>query len=274
MLINYGHTHAVYGTDEVQVGVWMDGRPVYRRMFELSAMSAGQKRTIEVDLGGGNLLTGSRAFGGEWRNSALWTEDGEFKGWTVRTYAGVWDGIAQAVYVEPGVYTFSGWVKGAGGASVNAYGTHDGSAAFAPTGAVLGAAGEEFVRLSYTFEVTEAGYVRPRFENIVQGGQLWVCGLKLEAGAAATAWIPAAADGDGLETPTILDKVVSLRGMAKLSQWDGMWVFLPNSDYDSTWAMPLIITGADRTPLSIGVYNNQNCAMVGGYVLIEYTKKE
>lgn len=160
--------------------------------INLGAVSQADFDALEI--GGTNLLVNTRDFSGEWRNSAYWTEDGTYNGCTVRTYTGTWNGIGNHIYLEPDVYTFSGWVKGASGASVSAFATHDNSATISPTGGVIGNVSEEFTRISFTFEVTAAGYVRPRFENSVDGGQLWVCGLKLEHGNRYTDWSPSPND--------------------------------------------------------------------------------
>ena len=37
-MINYGHTHEVYASEETDTGaVWLDGKPVYRRTVTFGA---------------------------------------------------------------------------------------------------------------------------------------------------------------------------------------------------------------------------------------------
>ena len=62
-----------------------------------------------------NLLDGTKDFSGQWAYSGLSTDDGTYKGLTVKKRTDAWGGIFKIFTVpENSDYTFSGFVKGAG----------------------------------------------------------------------------------------------------------------------------------------------------------------
>lgn len=53
-MINYGHTHEVYASEETDTGaVWLDGKPVYRQTVTFGAVSAGGQQGVSLGLGAG-----------------------------------------------------------------------------------------------------------------------------------------------------------------------------------------------------------------------------
>lgn len=62
-----------------------------------------------------NLLDGTKDFSGVWDRAAAWTNDGAYKGLTVKKRTDQWQGINK-VFTAPksGVYTFSAYVKSSG----------------------------------------------------------------------------------------------------------------------------------------------------------------
>ena len=53
-MINYGHTHEVYASEETDTGaVWLDGKPVYRQTVTFGAVSAGGQQGVSLGLGTG-----------------------------------------------------------------------------------------------------------------------------------------------------------------------------------------------------------------------------
>ena len=53
-MINYGHTHEVYASEETETGaVWTDGKTIYRRTVTLGAVAAGGESSVSLGLGTG-----------------------------------------------------------------------------------------------------------------------------------------------------------------------------------------------------------------------------
>lgn len=62
-----------------------------------------------------NLLDGAKDFSGTWSNSEHWTNDGTYKGLTVKKRTGQWGGIFKTFTApKDGVYTFSAYIKASG----------------------------------------------------------------------------------------------------------------------------------------------------------------
>ena len=150
------------------------------------------------DASGRNLYLGTKDFSGtSWANSGMWTTDGTYNGFTVKKRMGTWEGLGQHIAVSLGEeYTFSGYVKNSVIGNVALFGnsTSDVNAGNINNGGIKITHTEEWTKLSVTFKVTVGGEIRPRFENSIEGGTLFVCGLKLEKGTTATPWTPAPED--------------------------------------------------------------------------------
>ena len=53
-MINYGHTHEVYASEETDTGaVWLDGKAIYRRTLSFGAVAAGGEVSASLGLGTG-----------------------------------------------------------------------------------------------------------------------------------------------------------------------------------------------------------------------------
>lgn len=68
-MINYGHTHEVYSTDEFQTDAeWIDGKTVYRRCFYATALAANASHTLGTLTGLGSLVS----LRGTWKSGDSW----------------------------------------------------------------------------------------------------------------------------------------------------------------------------------------------------------
>ena len=149
------------------------------------------------DSSGRNLYLGAKDFSGAWVNSSYWANDGTYNGLTVKRRTGMWQGLSQVTPVILGEeYTFSGYVKNSVIGNVALFGnsTSDVNAGNINNDGIKITHTEEWTKLSVTFKVTVGGEIQPRFENSIEGGTLFVCGLKLEKGTTATPWTPAPED--------------------------------------------------------------------------------
>lgn len=62
-----------------------------------------------------NLLEGTKDFSGDWPTIGAWTDDGTYKGLTVKRRSDQWGGIYKYFSApKDGVYTFSAYIKGSG----------------------------------------------------------------------------------------------------------------------------------------------------------------
>jgi hypothetical protein len=163
---------------------------------ESSANSANSKIN-NLKVGGRNLYRGTKDFSGNWVNKHGWTEDGTYDGLTVRKKSSPWGVLCQKINVnQSDVYTCSLYVKtdtlnnfqmypnlGGTGLKYNIL-SKDTSVTEINT----------WKRIWMTIEVTEDGVMQFGVEPTNIGGNVWICGLKLEKGNKATDWTPAPED--------------------------------------------------------------------------------
>ena len=165
----------------------------------VSDIADAKSAAEDVEIGGRNLLRGTRDFdGGGWMNRESWTEDGKYQDLTVLKKDSAWDGLFQELALDAGTYTFSGWARCGAGSVIAMYiaqGVSQGAAEAEPTDLRLGDVGRDWTRVHATFEVKAAGAARVRFEN-ESDAELRLCGLKLERGNKPTDWTPAPEDAD------------------------------------------------------------------------------
>lgn len=108
---------------------------------------------------------------------------------------GAWGNYDQLIHVEPGIYTFSLFVK-TDSTDWWVYGTGIGDDVTegSPLRAHFTVQSPEFKWFSYTFALTEAADIRPSVIYSTNGTYMSFCGYKLERGDTATPWTPAPQD--------------------------------------------------------------------------------
>ena len=158
-----------------------------------------KEEVANIQVGGRNLYRGTKDFSGNWVNKNGWTEDGTYDGLTVRKKSSPWGVLCQKINVnQSDVYTCSLYVKtdtlnnfqmypnlGGTGLKYNIL-SKDTSVTEINT----------WKRIWMTIEVTEDGVMQFGVEPTNIGGNVWICGLKLEKGNKATDWTPAPEDVD------------------------------------------------------------------------------
>ncbi|MFI3113787.1 phage tail spike protein [Streptococcus suis] len=163
-----------------------------------SGIDGVTERFKSLQVGGENLLTGTRYFEGAWHNRGAWQDAGDFSGLAVKKRNQTWHGITQAFDAVAGeTYTFSVYVK-SDLAEDKAYFflTHNN---FLPKATVTiqsrgVAISNEWKRVALTFTVTESGKIVPRIERNNANAYLYVAGYKLERGSIATDYSSAEED--------------------------------------------------------------------------------
>ena len=150
-----------------------------------------------LQIGGRNLYTGTKDFSGTWKNSSLWTTDGEYKGFTVKTRSANWGVLCQERKVYAGeVYTCSLYIK---------IGTLNNFQFYPDLGGlslkhseldrnVLVDKVNTWTRIHKTIKVLEDGIMHFGVEPNTVGGGVWICGMMLENSTKPTDWTPAIED--------------------------------------------------------------------------------
>ena len=187
-----------------------------RRLAELTNLADGKaskseltqtaqelsSRIASVEVGGVNLLKGTKDFSGSWVNVHQWTRETEkYKGLTVMSRAGSWLGLSQPFEAKKGeTYTFSFYCKSnTENDRANVYFVHNSTspqAIASPTVSSM-VISNEWQRFSVTFKITESGFILPRIERFNTDNRVYVAGLKLEHGTIATDYSENPEDVDG-----------------------------------------------------------------------------
>ena len=187
-----------------------------RRLAELANVADGKaskseltqtaqelsSRIASVEVGGVNLLKGTKDFSGSWSNIGHWTRETEkYKGLTVMSRTGSWLGLSQPFEAKKGeTYTFSFYIKSsAENDRANVYFVHNSTSPQAGVSLNVSSVtiSNEWQRFSVTFKITESGFILPRIERFNADNRVYVAGLKLEHGTIATDYSENPEDVDG-----------------------------------------------------------------------------
>ena len=146
------------------------------------------------EVGGRNLLTGTKDFSGNWTNHYGWVNTGEtFNGLSIfRNTGDAWSSLYQEIPVEEfgeGLYTFSFYARVDNQLLVSIFTGNSGGRTFNMMPS------EEMQRYSLTFRAEKQNKFKCRVEpNTTSNTYLYLCGYKLERGEIATDWTPAPED--------------------------------------------------------------------------------
>lgn len=153
-----------------------------------------------------NLLEGTKDFSGYWDHWWDWWDDGTYKGLTVKTTTGNWNGICK-VFTAPkdGVYTFSAYIKASGdNANIRRYveifdinGNQKWDEGL--NNAFMGN-NFDWKRDYFTLNLKKGDTLNPRYE-IAGSGTLWTAGHKWEEGPVATQYMPAENETTSADLP-------------------------------------------------------------------------
>lgn len=158
-----------------------------------------KEEVANIQVGGRNLYRGTKDFSGTWINDHAWAEDGTYDGLTVRKKSSPWGVLCQKINVnQSDVYTCSLYVKTDTLNNFQMYPDLGG------TGLKYHTLSQDtdvtdintWKRIWMTIEVTKDGVMQFGIEPNKVGGNVWICGLKLEKGNKATDWTPAPEDVD------------------------------------------------------------------------------
>lgn len=212
-----------------------------------------------------NLLDGTKDFSGQWIYSELSTDDGTYKGLTVKKRTGQWGGIFKIFTVpQNSDYTFSGFVKGDGIGTkfarvilINGVEKHSlektWDSAFSWT------------RDSITFSAKDikAGDQIAISYNISALGTnpaIWTAGHKWELGSIATPYMPSAREVTVADYPKYVGFSNSIKHNKKSSDYNWLPMGLVSIDRATGLLKPAVmgIDYAQAHPVGSVVSNNSN----------------
>ena len=151
------------------------------------------KASPSLNLPNLNLLDGTKDFRGDWINADIWVNDGTYKGLTVKSYQGTWDGTFRKYIVpQDGLYTWSSFVKSESDTS-NIFRVLFINNIQKPS-VRLGHKFDWF-RDSVTVSLKKGDEVIFNYGNSENnGGKISIAGYKLEPGPTATPYMPSASE--------------------------------------------------------------------------------
>ena len=190
-----------------------------------------------------NLLGGTRDFSGTWTDSVAWTNDGIYKGLTVKKKTGRWQGIYKTFTApKDGTYTFSAYVKASGTTTIiYRYGAVNG---VTQTNKLIGSEFDWLIdSVSVTLQYGQTANFRYEIGSLNTDAILWTAGHKWEQGSKATLWMPSSSEVTTSDYP----KYVGFSNIIK-----------PNKTYSDYKWLPIGLVSIDSAtgllkPAVIGV---------------------
>ena len=206
-----------------------------------------------------NLIDGTKDFSGSWGDTYGWTNDGIYKGLTVKKRTNIWGGIHKK-FIAPkdGTYTFSAYVKSSGNnanivryVSINSIHSQDNI-------------GNNFdwVRNSKTLKLKARDEVFISY-NITGSGPdsiLWTAGHKWEEGSIATPYMPSASEVTTADYPKYVGFSNSIKPNKKSSDYNWLPLWLVSIDRATGSLKPAVIgiDCAQAHPVGSVVTNSSN----------------
>lgn len=204
-----------------------DGKtPYFHTAWSYSADGTDGFTTAYPNL---NLLEGTKEFSGDWGFTRDWTNDGTFKGLTVKKRTYPWQGIFKTFTApKDGKYTFSAYVKSSGD-NVNIYrfvflnGKEYWNA--------IKIIGNNFdwLRDSFTINLKANDTVIARYE-LSDKGSLWTAGHKWEEGSVATPWMPSASEVKTADYPSFIGHYTDFTQVDSPNPRDYTWSLIRGND--------------------------------------------
>ena len=151
-----------------------------------------------------NLLDGTRDFSGPWVNASAWSDDGTYKGLTVKKRHGSGSGIHKT-FTAPadGTYTFSSYLKSSGsGKIVRRWANTNG---LDGKGTIDLDSDNDWTRDTFTVPLKAGDKMSIRYEiNSGSTGDIWNAGHKWEHGSIATPWMPSLSEVTPSDYPSYI----------------------------------------------------------------------
>ena len=209
-----------------------------------------------------NLLDGTKNFSGTWTDSASWTNDGIYKGLTVKKKTGRWTGIYKTFTApKDGTYTFSAYIKAYGTTtSIYRYGAVNG---VTQPNKLIGAEFDWLIdSVSVTLQAGQTAQFRYEIGTLNTDAILWTAGHKWEQGSKATLWMPSSSEVTTSDYP----KYVGFSNIIKPNKTSSDYKWLPMglvSIDSATGLLKPAVMGVDYAqahPVGSVISNSSNSA--------------
>ena len=206
-----------------------------------------------------NLLDGTRDFSGDWANAGIWVNDGTYKGLTVKSYQGTWNGMFRKYIVpQDGLYTWSSFVKSESDTSniFRVLFINNIQKPFVGLGRKF-----DWLRDSVTVSLKKGDEVIFNYGNSENnGGKISIAGYKLETGPIATPWMPSAKEVTINDYPKYVGFSNIIKPNKKSSdyKWLPMGLVAIDSATGSLKPAVIGIDCAQAHPVGSVVSNNSN----------------
>lgn len=207
-----------------------DGKTTYfHTAWSYSADGTDRFSTVYPNL---NLLEGSKNFSGDWENAWEWTNDGTYKGLTVKKRARQWGGIYKTFTApKDGVYTFSAYVKSSGNAAnIIRYVTLNAEDLFSSRRYFSN--NFDWIRDSFTVTLKAKDTISTRYEISGSGTDsiLWTAGHKWEDGSVATPWMPSESEVTTADYPSFIGQYTNYTQADSPNPRDYTWILIRGND--------------------------------------------
>ena len=202
-----------------------DGKtPYFHTAWAYSADGTDGFTTVYPNL---NLLDGTKDFSGTWDRADGWTNDGTYKGLTVKKRTGQWHGINKTFTApKDGTYTFSAYIKGSGNtADISRYSSK-------PEANKYIGNNFDWIRDSVTVNLKANDTIWIRYEISGSGTDLilWTAGHKWEEGSVATPWMPSASEVKTSDYPNYIGQYTNFVQEDSPNPSDYTWSLIRGND--------------------------------------------
>ncbi|AYP29424.1 antireceptor [Streptococcus phage SW11] len=206
-----------------------DGQtPYFHTAWSYSADGKDRFTTIYPNL---NLLDGTKDFSGDWQWLENWTNDGTYKGLTVKKRTYLWQGIFKTFTApKDGTYTFSAYIKNSG-SKTNVYRFVYINGKEYWSDSTTKALGNNFdwLRDTFTIKLKANDTVIARYE-LSDEGTLWTAGHKWEEGSVATPWMPSTNEVKTSDYPKYIGQYTNYNQVDSPNPQDYTWSLIRGND--------------------------------------------
>lgn len=246
------------------------------------------KASPSLNLPNLNLIDGTKDFSGTWTNSDSWTNDGTYKGLTVKKRTGQWNGIYKTFTApKDGTYTFSSYVKSSGN---NAYIIRFGGVNGTSLQGAQKDLGNNFDwtrdSITVSLKANDTAWIKYEISGTGSDSILWNAGNKWENGSIATPYMYSASEittndiSEYFGYNYIKNQAYTYYGetnIERLSRWDiqqDIFSFVarlvPSSDKNVYGTVFLDETGNEYTAIVFNPEQTQDYIMINTDINDEY----
>lgn len=203
-------------------------KPYVHTAWSYSADGKDRFTTVYPNL---NLLDGTKDFSGDWQLKEVWTNDGTYKGLTVKKRTDVWMGIYKTFTApKDGTYTFSAYIKSSGSkTNVYRFVFINGKDYWSDSTTKALENNFDWLRDTFTIKLKANDTVLARYE-LSDKGTLWTAGHKWEEGSVATPWMPSTNEVKTSDYPSYIGQYTNYMEVDSPNPQDYTWSLIRGND--------------------------------------------